>query len=67
MTGCIHRRYQSDRSLKMLHIFGIGWVMERCGTNATRVFGIGSIDATMMRALVETNAPSSIEPMKSDK
>ena len=58
LTGCIHRRYQSDRSLKMLHIFGIGWLMEREGTNTVRVFGIGSVDATVLRNTIETNAPS---------
>jgi len=61
-SGCVQRRYQSDRTLKMLHIFGIGWLMEREGTNTVRVFGIGSVDATVMHNTIETNAPSLTTP-----
>lgn len=66
-AGCIHKRFQSDRSLKFVHIFGIGWVMEKEGTNRIRLFGIGSLDAALARAAIETNAPSSMERVKSDK
>ena len=61
-AGCIYKRFQSDRTVKFVHIFGIGWVMQAEGTNRIGLFGIGSLDAILAHGLIETNAPSSLEP-----
>jgi hypothetical protein len=57
--ACDHTGYHKDRSFKGIHIFGIGWLMEKSGTNRIRAFAIGSLDATAMHAETQTNAPYS--------
>jgi hypothetical protein len=57
--ACDHTGYHKDRSFKGVHIFGIGWLMEKTGTNRIRAFGLGLLDATSMHAETQTNAPYS--------
>ena len=61
-AGCYHHGYQADRSFKAVHIFGIGWIFDKSGTNKVRAFAIGSLDATTISATVNTNAPRTFAP-----
>lgn len=64
IAGCTHYGYSKDRTLRALHIFGIGWIMHRDATNQVKAFAIGSMDATHMTVSVVTNAPMHITPGK---
>jgi hypothetical protein len=59
LAGCMHKGYQREHAFKGLHIFGIGWIMERTGTNKVRAFGIGLVDAGHYVLTTNTNAPYS--------
>jgi hypothetical protein len=61
LLGCHHAGYQKDRSFKAIHIFGLGWLMEKVGTNKVRAFAIGSLDATSLAATTQTNAPFTMQ------
>lgn len=61
LLGCHHSGYQRDRDFRAVHIFGIGWIMDKSGTNKVRAFGIGSLDATKMSSTTQTNAPFTIQ------
>jgi hypothetical protein len=56
LMGC-QAGYQKDRNVRVIHILGIGWIFERCGTNTIRVFGIGSLEAATGASANQTNAP----------
>jgi hypothetical protein len=60
LPGC-HTGYQKDRTLRVFNIFGVAWIMEHSGTNRTRIFSIGSLNATSINATSQTNAPFVIE------
>lgn len=60
LAGCVIKRFQREHEAHVIHIFGIGWIMH--GTNATRVFGIGNVDAGIYKLSVNTNAPTVNKP-----
>lgn len=61
LAGC-RTGYQKDRTLRVITIFGIGWIFERKGTNKIQVFSIGSLKAVSASTTLQTNAPFVIEP-----
>jgi hypothetical protein len=54
-TGC-KSGFQKDRTLRAIHIVGIGWLVFQDGTNVIRAFTVGSLKATNLRSIVQTNA-----------
>jgi cytochrome b561 len=61
-SGCV-RVYQSDRSVRAIHISGIGWIMESTATNKIRVFGLGFLDATSIQTRTTTNSMTDHPPV----
>jgi len=61
LPGC-HTGYQKDRTLRVITLFGIGWVFERKGTNRIQVLSIGALRSASVSSVVQTNAPFVIEP-----
>jgi hypothetical protein len=55
--GCRHEGFQREHKVKVLHIFGIGWVREKTETNDVKAFAIGSLDTGYYQVGVNTNAP----------
>jgi len=60
LAGC-RLGFQKDRNLRALHLFGLGWICVIDGTNVVRVFCIGSLDATRLSSVNQTNAPFVIQ------
>jgi len=55
--GCRHEGYQREHTIRVVHIFGIGWIHEKTTTNDIRAFAIGSLDSGFYQVTTNTNAP----------